>query len=611
MRDDGWRHITRNELTVRLTRVEGGYTVEYLTRGLAMREAPIVRARFDVDATHDGRALYDLLFPDRAVAGRVFAALSGSPAEQVAPDRSPVRLRVVTDDAALLTVPWHRATSPDGVHLVADVARWTFERTPLTAPDRVGRLERPARVLFVCPSTAEPFPDHARSRLAQDDARYAESHLIPTAHTPAECHRKLLGRQPEVVVFAGSVRLSGDTPALCFDGGAMVDADELTGALPSSVQLVVLCADAFEPAARLARALVAKVPAVIVVASDDRPDNARALTQHWLARVLLDGMPPVDATNDIGITPTDGIGHAIWTRYGIWQTAEGALPRARLPAGPVAHRLDRAIQKSALQSEVGSLMKADAGLLAVVALAPGDPAARPQMLSDVLRDHLLRKHCDEWIFESLDVPFPPGTANVPAALQERLRHTLRAGPYERLTPALHAVQPRGTPRVKGFIWLDFGGLGKTWDAKLTPGRVEDWLDFCAMTLAPALGGHTRAVAVLTVDTTRPEVFAKLVSDYSMRARAPGLRIEILGALEHVTKLDLDKFMRDECDTCPPDARVAAANKLFAATEGKRGAPRDRANFGCLVDAIEAAEAQGWRAYVGVTRGAALERDEEY
>ncbi len=653
MQHHPWKNVVQPELTVRLTPRAKSIEVEYLQRGRllatqpkhaatltdALRALARTLSQGESDALRGalagrnqvevGPLLAALLFPDPSAANQTFKALAGSTAEQVHAERLPVRLRILVHRSApdvdteaadvLLSLPWSLTSCPFcDAHLASAQNRWTFEHSSERLGDETGRLPQPAKVLLIAPNGGAPtrFAGDLQSRLEQDDACYASSAFFKVVRDASEVGRAASDWLPHVVVFVGHARIRRGVPVLDF-GDESLDAKALCLALPNSVQcfLSVGCWSGGGGAVGLGRLLAAQVPAVVTGLT--RLDTAAALdlVTQWLVGIVLHELSPVQAVHTYASAVATDDHHA-WTyaahtRYDKWEFRRRPAERTRVFSSPVSHRLDRFNQRAHFRTRVDNFIKSDARVMAVVGIAPEDPDARPDLLSTLLREDLVEERCDTLVFNPYEVTFPSGTDDLPGAFEDAIRRVLGATKGGALADFLRVACPTPDPGQSALVWLDFGRLGGSSGASLTPKRLTAWLDMCSVLIEPSADHDVRVIAYLTTETRQPLRIEKIVTDWFLDAPDRGVDATSLGVLEHVTLKELADFMSTRGATgCPRGLIRSATRALFEQCAGVNETPSGRANYRCLIKAIEAAEAMGWRRFLGDPDDDGHDPDEE-
>lgn len=623
-----WDHVVQQTITVDLARTLDGVVTTYLRNGRRLPMQPadprsldaalidlldILRAgdRAQLDRVLAGRpqldlgaSLYALLFPEPEVANALFRELSGSPAATVRPERTPLRVRIVAADDALLGLPWALTRSPDGVHLATAEGRWTFEHSTRRVGDEAVHLPSGAKVLLACPpdpATAR-FADQLRSRLRQGDESYASPVFFRVATTPDALREALDDQRPHVLVYVGPTRQLNGQPALCFGDAGPVDPLRLRSWMPRSVKLAIVTGrTAGGTLAGFGRQLGDLAPAVIVRLGRVWSDDALAMTRHWLTGALFDGMQPAQVAHthplDVDLTTPHAWTHAVHTRYATWRLDRRPTRTARTHPGKVSHRLDRFNQRAAFRARLDTFLGSTAKVLAVVGTAPDDADACAEHLSDLLREDLIDTRSDRLDFKDWHVSFPPGEDTLLAAFEDALRAAIGAGagPLDRF---IREAAPRPHRDHHACLWLDYGQLGGQSTRHLTRKRLDEWLAMCSRLIEPHTPTPIRVIVFLTADTRRHDTIKAAVSRFRRRVHPTGVMPIALGVLEHVERDELDEFMYTKGATsCPPGLLEDATDKLFEACRGIGGADDTRANYRCLVDHIDRIEETGWMAFV--------------
>ncbi|MEZ4467967.1 MAG: CHAT domain-containing protein [bacterium] len=117
-----------------------------------------------------GNTMFSLLFPDPLARVELMRTLTGA-AVQPSPDRYRWRIRVRTDDPALLRWPWAR-TAWEGQPLAAGARPWTFEVASEEVPRLVASLPAGGRVLAYAPPDRVADVERLQAALAAGAGAY-------------------------------------------------------------------------------------------------------------------------------------------------------------------------------------------------------------------------------------------------------------------------------------------------------------------------------------------------------------------------------------------------------------------------------------------------------
>ncbi|MEZ4472239.1 MAG: CHAT domain-containing protein [bacterium] len=495
-----------------------------------------------------GNTMFSLLFPDPLARVELMRTLTGA-AVQPSPDRYRWRIRVRTDDPALLRWPWAR-TAWEGQPLAAGARPWTFEVASEEVPRLVASLPAGGRVLAYAPPDRVADVERLQAALAAGAGAYGRDGFQ-------------LARSADELRDGWRAR-----PAAAL----VVGADPGVGPMMAVHCPTLLYVAGFDGAELAARAPLAVV--------DPRPESGAwvAPAVSFWQQVVLAGADPVAVANTAG-----GGLLQVHTRFARWQASEAR----DMPGWPhPRRRLDREVQRARAYEQVQKLVE-NRARRAVAVVATGQPGHEVLALSELLEDHFKRRGRGQFRVQRLRVAFPADREHLQDGLVLLLHDALRHDPAGRLPDSLDAAGPRRLGDTARVLWLDWGAFGSGPGLE-PPLRIQDlraWLSLCEEVVAEQSPPGLSVYCTLAVETGRHDLVEAEVAAHGQEFRER-FASYVLPPLTHVTLPELQDYFSDP-DNTGIDRGLAgrAASVLYRATGG---------DYATLLVNIERGERLGWK-----------------
>jgi hypothetical protein len=535
-------------------------------------------------------ALFALLFGAETEWEPVFRRLFQQPAPQPRPNpiRAPVRLRVCTEEALLLGLPWGLTTWN---HYPLTGQGWEFTTTGVVDPTEDCATSTPCPVLVVAPVAAGgvvPDPHHPPAiidTLRQICPTGRQADYVRHVRTRAELENAVRGMRPHLVYVCACGTRSDNQPGLLLDDG-WLSLSELAGWFrqypPPPAALFLNVIGLTDSGLTPGQALGGNVPLVIWRRVSEWEADAGSLATQWLYRWLQKGEDPVAALHAV-----DPQAHlTAHSRYRTWQTTvHPAAWRERL----ARLVLDRDEQKALVGKHLKELARSDSRrIMALVAYAaPGNLLdALPEQLQHYLDLDLADLAEINW----KRVQFPELRNQLQDDLEAELKLQLHADPEEAVAHLLrrHAPCVVGSGK-RAVLWLNWGTFGQGADQQkpLDRNQLEQWLQFCGDFLSRNCPTDLRVVcyaAIETAENNHPRL-AKILQECGWQpwCRRPEFRLSVLPPLGKVSESHLYDFLVDGQSHCDPGIQAEVTQRLIGKTGG---------DFEPLVASIEEAEQGG-------------------
>ena len=590
----GTERISRsNTLTIHLERRDQALDIRYYLPGMeAIASAThawqdVLVARGDPQG-----ALFKLLFGTETEWEPVFRRLFQQPAPQPRPNpiRAPVRVRVCTEEALLLALPWG-LTMWNDYRLTIDQG-WEFTTTGVLDPTEDCVTSTPCPVLIVAPARADggttPDPHHPQAigealRQICPTGRHAD--YLRHVRTRVELENAVRGMRPHLVYVYACGSRTGNQPGLLLEDG-WLSLSELTGWFkqypphPAVVFLNVtgLTDSGLTPGQALGHSVLLVIWRRV---AEWEADAASPVTQ-WLHRWLQKGEDPVAALHAVD-QPAN---LAIHSRHRTWQTTvQPAAWHERL----ARLVLDRDEQKALVGKHLKELARSDSRrIMALVAYAA--PKNRLDALPEQLQHYLDLELADLAEINWKRLQFPNLRDKLQQDLVAELKLQLQADPEE---PVGHLLR-RHAPRVVGsgkraVLWLNWGifGQGDNQQRPLTSSQLEEWLRFCGDFLGSNCPTDLRIIcyAAIELAETKHQRLAETLRQCGWQpwCRRPEFRLSVLPPLGKVSESHLYDFLVDGQSHCDPGIQAEVTQRLIGKTGG---------DFEPLVALIEEAEEGG-------------------
>ncbi len=539
-----------------------------------------------------GEAAFDWLVPGDLRA-EVMTAVAGGGHPHPASEH--VRLVLTLGDADLEALPW-RLVAYDGRFLQHD-GGWTVElRSPgVVARTRVD-LGVPEQVLLVAPRMG-------------DDAGLAVDWFVATLtkrlesawRTPAENFLRIVRTRDEVLnpravrpslvivhapltVHQGQLRALVDGPG----GGAQrLGLAELAEVAPSA-KMLVLDGPSHEPPP-VSRAITERWPVVAVRGPSGTPWQQAYATLDWLEAIVDAGCDPIAATAHHPVSSETALARAtmrVYTGYDLWHTQRMATGEARVHA---LKEVDRKSQRANAWNQIRDLAAGDV-LRVLNLVAFGGEGEHIEWLGRQIDQHVRTE-----LARGRDLVVTPFEVELDFAaptFDDSLWNTLGgADPARFLTERARRHRAQGRRTV--FL-LDWGTLDLEAHGRPVLGA---WARFAHTHLVALCPEDARIVSFLAVkcEADHDADLQDDVIDAEPPSPTPGVAVQagFLPRLGPVSRQDLETYLAQPECSCPKTEIKAVARALH--TQTQRGA------FARVIDAIAAAERDGWRALVNFER----------
>ena len=583
-------------LTVHLERREQALDIRYYLPGMEAITSTTHSWQDALAARDDpqGALLFKLLFGAETDWESVFRRLFQQPDPQPQPNpiRAPVRVRICTEEALLLALPWGLTTWND--YRLTDQG-WEFTTTGVLDPTEDCVTSPPCPVLVVAPSVASggltPDPRHSQAisetlRQICSTGRHAD--YLRHVRTRTELENAVRGMRPHLVYVYACGSRKEKQPGLLLEDG-WLSLSELAGwfkQYPPHPAVVFLNVTGLtEPGLTPGQALGSSVPLVIWRRTSEWEADAASPVTQWLYRWLQAGEDPVTALH--AVNPQANL--APHGRYRTWQTAvHPAAWRERL----ARLVLDRDEQKALVGKHLKELARSDSRrIMALVAYAA--PGNLLDALPEQLQHYLDLELADLAEINWKRLQFPDLRDKLQQDLEAELKLQLQADSGE---PTAHLLR-RHAPRVVGsgkraVLWLHWGTFGQGADQQkpLDRNQLEQWLQFCGDFLSSNCPTDLRVVcyAAIELAETKHQRLVETLRQCGWQpwGRRPEFRLSVLPPLGKVSESHLYDFLVDGQSRCAPGIQAEVAQRLIANTGG---------DFEPLVALIEEAEGGSWYA----------------
>lgn len=539
-----------------------------------------------------GEQLFELLFGHETQWEGLFRSLFHQPPDQPHPNpiRSPVQLRICTDDPQLLSLPW-RLTSWHAYRLVNQ--GWTFSTTQQLQPTDSYTTTAPCNVLLVAPRSELHDATHVQAIadvLRQVWPSRQEQGYLRIVQTRQELENALRGMRPHLIYVYAQGTVHRDHPSLLLENDEIrltELADRLSEMPPAAIYLNVAGLGDARP--NPAQTLGAVTPLVIWRGLPLRLPESATLAVHWLRRWLQDLGDPVAALHEVtkGSDTPEAASILVHANYRTWRTH--AYRQTSFDERLLHLKLDRDEQKALVDKHLRELVRSDTRrVMALVAYA--EPGNRLTDLHEQLQYHLELEMADLAEINWYHLQFPTMRDHLMTDLIAELRLQLQADDNE---PLPHLIR-RHAPSVMGsgkrsMIWLNWGCFGsETGQAPLTPTELRDWLRFASDTLASECPGDLRIVSYAALELTSKS-HDRLREQLGKQrrepwCRRPEFRLSDIPPLDDVSEDLLFEFLVDGHSGCEPAIHDEMAQRLIEKTGG---------NFEAVSRLMQEAEDGSW------------------
>lgn len=523
-----------------------------------------------------GQLMFELLFPEEVIWRKLLQGLLGAATpEMTSPTKDAVRLRIWTEDPALMALPW-RMAQRNGLWLLN--SGWTFELVQEAKAAKLLELSALCPILCVVPAyqvgrdlSGDLHLLELKERLSK--IKPLEARLRPDAfrlvRSVSELSDALGTFRPEILYYFGH--------GVIEDGAACLDFGERCGGLclfsdlkrwmGSRFPRIVFLNGCMTGATGHTAAgpqLAPDVPLVIASRTTAFTLHARETALRWFQRTLGDGMDPVIAIHRLepGYSQRD----FQWTTHAVHSAYRDARLGAQSPevydsAG--SHRLNRDSPRARVVKHIAELRDHPSRRVeAVVAYGrPGNliHAFCNQALDEIELHGGVHYQC---IPLKLPEPARPGADDYLELLSTEVLTQLGAGDQDSLTQVLRRAFG-DTPRP-GMVWLDFGVIRQTADNAATL-PLQEWLTYCHDTLG-ILKLDFSLVAFLAVETDVPRELEREVRKQRVKIASDRFRCSLLDELEPVKYDELYDYLSDPRH-CPTNYAAEATDLIHEATDG--------------------------------------------
>lgn len=586
----GTERISRsNTLTIHLERRGPALDIRYYLPGMeAIASAThawqdVLAARGDPQG-----ALFELLFGAETEWEPVFRRLFQQPAPQPRPNpiRAPVRVRICTEEALLLALPWGLTTWN---HYRLSEQDWTFTTTGVLDPIEDVVTSTPCPVLIVAPASGTPDPGHPQvigEALRQICPTGRHADYVRHVRTRAELENAVCGMRPHLVYVCAHGSRQEKQPGLQLDDGwlSLSELADWFKQYPPHPAVVFLNVTGLTDSGLTpGQVLGNSVPLVIWRRTSEWEADAASTVTKWLHRWFKEeNKDPVAILQSVDQS-SKLVAHS---RCRTWRTT---VQRASSDEQLARLKLDRDEQKALVGKHLKELARSDSRrIMALVAYA-----ARGNLLDalpEQLQAYLDLELADLAELNWKRLRFPDLRDKLQKDLEHELKLQLRADAGESIGQLLR----RHAPRVIGsgkraMLWLHWGtfGQGDNRQKPLTSKQLEEWLRLCSDFLSHNCPTDLRVVcsaAIETAEQNHPRL-AKTLQEYGWQpwCRRPEFRLSVLPPLGKVEESHLYDFLVDGQSHCDPGIQAEVAQRLIGKTGG---------DFEPLVALIEEAEQGG-------------------
>lgn len=554
-----------------------------------------LRQKLVKDGLELGQALFQILFGPQIRWEPILRQVYGLKSDdRPTPLHEGIRLRLCTDDARLLSLPW-RLVSWQQRYLAEE--RWTIEVTGVADPTLDPSTTAPSGVLLLIPEQDDLLPGHAQAveDLLKRVWPLRDAGFLRRVRTAAELEQALAGLQPHLLYVYANAKDAPGGPVLCLDGdglnGAAMPLRKLPEVFqqarhtPDVVYLNIAGAVDFQSPTP-GQHLGPDVPLVLWRRLPDWTPDSPHCALAWLSAWLGEAEDPVEALHQVSREGACAEIAALVAHgsYRSWKTARFLdVPQV----GPLHLKLDRDQPKAEIAKHVLELVRSDSRrLIAVVGY--GDTGNAMTSLGQQLLYYLESTLGDNAAIRRVQQTLPADGTNLRTDLEHELKLQLGCGDGERIPHLLRRHGPRvgiGRP----VLWLEWGVLPPSTDFESGQEQVMEWLKFCSHFLSHHCPDDLRIVTLLPLE---------LAEDLhgSMEAKIDDLHEEPwasraefwfspLPAVGHLLRRDLINFLRDTENTnCPANIHVRVARALHAKTGGV---------FEATIALMEEAERTSW------------------
>jgi hypothetical protein len=540
-----------------------------------------------------GRVLFEAVFgPDEAGWAPCFKRLFGE--AWTSPWRYPVRLRVVTEDPQLQSMPW--GLMAFGGDYLRD-SGWTFEVGAEVAPRGDIDLSLPTGILLILPELGAASDDtgsgsHHRAIRELVAAYMPDLHpdQLRVARTREEVRIALVETRPTIVYYYGHGEVPDDGQAFLRIPAAnrRVGEDphrwnvhDLARAFCAerAPDLVYLngCRTGQGTLQSIASRLARVTPVVLAHPTDALSGPASEVATRFFRRLFSAESDPIEvAMRRDASEPTTGLGWLPLLAFGNYRSFSirfSKLPRAQV-VRPVD--FDRHRQRQVASATLRDIVQEPARRVQAFVIV-GPPENHQHEVAGQLRDYIDRRDvkCDLLLGAPIDVSarmFEPDPSGLDAVecIEGRLKVNLGKEWRSKLTDTILERAPGRVTRRSRVLWLDWGVLAR----EKVSGDLRDWLTFCAGRLAKACPDDLRIIVTLAFEVP-PDRLDKVLAGVSdivggLEYRSDKFRACALDVLGPATLGEIVDFLVDH--GCDGNLVNALATLMYKATNKGEYAP---------------------------------------
>lgn len=552
------------ELTLRVERTAAEWTGKYFVAGQAY--ASYQHAALSRPLPESGEALWKVLFPNAASAGRALAAAFGTGAGVApTPKTGPLRIRVVTAIPELRNMLLARATYESA--FIVDHG-WTVEFAAAVDPRTVARVRLPGPCLILCDETADNGLGHAAATelVGIWDRVFPKAADHPVIGATWEQARAMAKAAPGIVAYCGRLRTESNPPQIALRGATgEAEWQPLAQLASLGAEILFLHLESATPELDVAApSVLANVP--VVIAQHSGPDHRRlgrqARTAVW--KSLLSGEPTADPVLAAELNP-------LLMRTQVW-TSAATLQVDRVAPAPkrVVHmKLDRALQKSVVFRELSEAFRGAAPWRICACIATGGPGNRADLFGRQLFGDLQAQAQPDWIIRHLEIELPL-QADFSCADVERCLRQLPSSDHATLARRLveHGEAEALGADTRMALLLSFKARGGPHGPLPTDGALAEWLRFVAAQRAEEIPHNVRLMTLLSLESDAADLPQRIQSlGDDPRLQADHFHFLPLSPLHHVPASDLRRFLKDPDQGCPEDLRESLPGLLLGKTGG--------------------------------------------
>jgi hypothetical protein len=518
-----------------------------------------------------GQVLFETVFgSEEAGWAPCFKRLFGE--ERASPPRHPVRLRVVTEDPQLRTMPWGIMAFGGGY--LRD-SGWTFEIGTQVAPLRDVDLSLPTGILLILPELGDASDDTAsashHASLREIVAQYLPDlhpDQLRVARTREDVRRALAHGRPTIVYYYGHGEITaGGEPLLRIPAATRRVGEDphrwnvhdiaraFDAARPPDLVYLNGCRTGRGTLQSIASRLAEVTPVVLAQPTDALADPAREVATRFFHRLFSAESDPVQAAMARDPDePTTGLGWLPLLVFGDYRSfsIRFAKPPRHQVVSPVD--FDRHRQRQVASATVRELVQEPARRVQAF-VAVGPPDNHHHEVARQLRDYIERRDAknDLLLGPPIDVSARMFEADpseiVPGDRMElRLKLNLDREPRSKLADAIGERAPARVSRRSRVLWLDWGVLRQ----EKISADLRDWLTFCSGRLSRACPDDLRIVVTLAFEVPQARLDRVLagVADIvgGLEYHSEAFRVSALDVLGAASLGEIVEFLVDHrCD----------------------------------------------------------------